>query len=389
MIRHQLLQEGVRGGVLQYEGEPDPDQEQDGGGVASAEGERQQQEGERQAPRTDGRALARADAVRRGVERPEDRPDPRRGHENPVPVGPAAEDLPRVDRDQHVVRHGEKRRQGDEDDDGARQALLPEVPHPAEKVLRGFVPSAGAADEGHVHQEQAEEDGEEARPVDEEGACDARDGDQHPGRGGTEDARGVECPGVEGDGVRQVLPPHQLHDEGLPGGGVQRLHGPEEEGEEEDVPEANRPGPAEGGEQEREDHHRGLAPEDHLSLLEAVHDRPGVEGEGNERDRPDEVHDPEVPRRAGELVHEPVLGDRLHPGADQRGELAEEPEAEVAVAQPPERRGDRAVRRNTYLSGRRKSAPSGGSVRETEWGCPIHGTLSAATEPPFPALLPP
>ena len=44
---------------------------------------------------------------------------------------------------------------------------------------------------------------------------------------------------------------------------------------------------------------------------------------------------------------------------------------------------------STYSSGRRKSAPSGGSVRETEWGRPIHGTLSAAMEPPFPALLPP
>jgi len=55
----------------------------------------------------------------------------------------------------------------------------------------------------------------------------------------------VERPGVEGDGVRQVLPPHQLHDEGLPGGSIQRLHGPEEEREEEDVPEAHRPRPAE------------------------------------------------------------------------------------------------------------------------------------------------
>jgi hypothetical protein len=174
-------------------------------------------------------------------------------------------------------------------------------------------------------------------------ARDARDGDEHPGRGGAEDARGVERPGVEGDGVRQVFLSYQLHDEGLPGGGIQRLHRAEEEREEEDVPEAHRPRPAEGGEQEREGHHRGLAPEDHPALLEAIRDRPGVEGEGNEGDRTDEVHDPEVPRRAGEFVHEPVLGDRLHPGAHQGSELAEEPEAEVAVAQPPERRGDRAV----------------------------------------------
>src|SRR4030042_69187 len=52
---------------------------------------------------------------------------------------------------------------------------------------------------------------------------------------------------------------------------------------------------------------------------------------------------PGAPRGAGELVREPVLGDRLHPGAHQGGELAEEPEAEVAVAKPPERRGDRPV----------------------------------------------
>jgi len=57
VIRHQFLQQRIRGGVLHHEGEPDPDQEQDGGGVAPAEGEGEQQDGERQAPRRDGRPL--------------------------------------------------------------------------------------------------------------------------------------------------------------------------------------------------------------------------------------------------------------------------------------------------------------------------------------------
>jgi len=64
-----------------------------------------------------------------------------------------------------VVRHGEKGRQGDEDDDGPRQALLPEIPHPAEEVLRGFVPGAGAADQGHVHQEQAKRTARKLAPL--------------------------------------------------------------------------------------------------------------------------------------------------------------------------------------------------------------------------------
>jgi hypothetical protein len=45
--------------------------------------------------------------------------------------------------------------------------------------------------------------------------------------------------------------------------------------------------------------------------------------------------------------------------------------------------------RGIYLSGRRKSAPSGGSMREREWERPIHGIFSASMKPPFPALLPP
>ena len=53
---------------------------------------------------------------------------------------------------------------------------------------------------------------------------------------------------------------------------------------------------------------------------------------------------PEQERVTGELEDQPALGDRLHPGADERHELAAEVEAVVAVAERARAVGERQPR---------------------------------------------
>jgi len=88
-------------------------------------------------------------------------------------------------------------------------------------------------------------------------------------------------PGVEGDRVRQVLLPHQLHDEGLPGGVSSACTAPRRNARRRTC-QKRTVRSSRGRRAGTRDHHRGLAPEDHLALLEAVRDRPRVEGERNE-----------------------------------------------------------------------------------------------------------
>jgi hypothetical protein len=77
---------------------------------------------------------------------------------------------------------------------------------------------------------------QEAQPVQEEGRSLAEPGDDDAGDGRPDDAGAVERGRVQGDRVGQVIPPDQLDDEGLARGHVDRVDGPEEEGENRDVP---------------------------------------------------------------------------------------------------------------------------------------------------------
>jgi len=100
-----------------------------------------------------------------GVERPEDRATPAADMRTPYPSAPRAEDPPARRSDQHVVRHGERGGQGDEDDDGARQALLPEgyrTPPRRSFAIRAL---RRWENEGHVHEEQAKRTARKLAPL--------------------------------------------------------------------------------------------------------------------------------------------------------------------------------------------------------------------------------
>ena len=59
--------------------------------------------------------------------------------------------------------------------------------------------------------------------------------------------------------------------------------------------------------------------------------------EEQDRQLAEEVVEPEVERRVGEVEDQPALRDLLHPGADRRGEGAEPQHAEIAVSEGGER----------------------------------------------------
>ena len=73
--------------------------------------------------------------------------------------------------------------------------------------------------------------------------------------------------------------------------------------------------------------------QDQPPLVHPVRDHAAVEGEEQDRQRPEGRHQSHQEGRVGELEHQPPLRYRLDPGAAERHELAEKEEAEIAVAE--------------------------------------------------------
>ncbi len=69
-----------------------------------------------------------------------------------------------------------------------------------------------------VHEQQRDDDRNVADGVDGEADADAEGRDQDAADAGAKDTRGVGQTRIEGDGVGQLVTPHHLEDEGLPGG---------------------------------------------------------------------------------------------------------------------------------------------------------------------------
>src|SRR5262249_59078973 len=76
------------------------------------------------------------------------------------------------------------------------------------------------------------------------------------------------------------------------------------------------------------------------ALAATVADRAGHEREEQYRPELERADHSEPERRVRQLEHEPGLADTLHPGADQRDELAGDEQPEVAVGEGPEGPGD-------------------------------------------------
>ena len=193
------------------------------------------------------------------------------------------------------------------------------------------------AEQALLHQEQADDHRDERDRVHPEALGEPDRRDEHAADRRTDDPGGVEEHRVERDGVDDLVAADHLDDERLASRVVEGVDEAEDRREHVDVPELDPVRGDEDGQDERLDHRRRLGDQQHPPLRQAVDDHPGEEGEDRHRQELEGGDGAERERRVGEPQDEPRLPDRLHPGADERDELAEPEEPEVVVAQGVER----------------------------------------------------
>ena len=218
---------------------------------------------------------------------------------------------------------------------------------------------------GRVHGRERDEHRREARGVDGKRRAGAERPDRQAGHGRADDARRVEHRRVEGDRVADVAAPDDLDHEALADGHVDRIGGAEEQRQDDDHPDLDDAGQREHGEDRGEDHHHGLHDEDRLALRQRVREHAAEQPEDHHGDELRGGDHAEPERIVGELEDEPGLGNLLHPGPDQRDELAAEEQLVVAVAegaQPPD--GVNGHRRRPALVALGGSLDAGQVVRQ-------------------------
>ena len=244
-------------------------------------------------------------------------------------------------RDQHIPVHagggdGADHHHGQQDDRrpaNVREALCEVVD---DRTGRGRAVDPGAQPElALIDEAKADDHGQEAQPVDEEGRCHAKHADGEPGGRGSHDTGAVEHGRVEGDGVADVLAPDKLDRERLANRHVDRIGGPEEKGQQHDHPDLDDVRDDERSQHEGKHHHHRLDGDEDAPLRQRVGSDPGEEPEHHDRQELRGCDDAQPDRVAGELQDEPGLGDLLHPGPDERYKLSGEEEPSVRCPKSP------------------------------------------------------
>ena len=95
-------------------------------------------------------------------------------------------------------------------------------------------------------------------------------------------------------------------------------------------------GPRESREHEGADHQERLRADYQATTIDVIDHHAGEQRDQHDWHEARKRHDPEHQRRVRELQHQPRLRDHLHPGADQRDQLSDEEEPEIAMPQRAE-----------------------------------------------------
>ena len=199
---------------------------------------------------------------------------------------------------------------------------------------------ASARDEGArveavgAHESQGDDGGGEHAGVDEEDRANAPPVDEESRRGRADESRGVEGGGVQGDGVRHLVLGHELADECLACGRVDRGDRPGGEGEDVLVPQLARARQHDDTDDEGDEAHPRLRALEEAPPGDAVreHARPrGEQDDGQELQGGDDAD------LRGVVIGEnrqyvPVLGNALEPRAGGRNQGSDEPIPVVHVA---------------------------------------------------------
>ena len=146
----------------------------------------------------------------------------------------------------------------------------------------------------------------------------------------------VEQHRVEGHGVDEVFPRHQVRGERQPGRQVGRLQHAVEQLNRQQHPRRRQPRDGHAGQHQGRNQEAELRRHDEPALRQAVGEgaAPGAEQQRRADLRDEHEGGPE--RVGGQVVDEPHERGRLHPTAGERDDLAEEVAAVVGVPQGPE-----------------------------------------------------
>ena len=188
------------------------------------------------------------------------------------------------------------------------------------------------------HREQRDHDREVAGGV--HGECDADpgQGDDEPAERRPDDARGRPQGRAERDRVRQVVLPHDPEHERVPGRVAEHEDEPLEGRDHVHLPERDGVGQRQDGERSGSEDRERLGHEQQPADVEAVDHRADGQAEERHRQELGEGERSDGERRSGQVEHEPVRSDLLHPRTDERDAVADEVEPVVPVlAQARER----------------------------------------------------
>ena len=252
-------------------------------------------------------------------------------------------------RHQHRVGHAHEADQRQQQQDGADGREPEGVADPVGQLGQHPPPDRRGGRGQEPHHQQRGDHRHVREPVEQEAPALAGQRHQHAGHRRPHEARSVHHRRVQGDRVRQVgAILHHVHHEGLARGGVERVHDPLDQAEQQDVRDGDHAGERQPRQGERLRHRQHLRGDEHAVAAPAVHPDAGERREHEGGDLAGKADEAERGGRAGEAVDQPARGHARDPGAHEREPLAGEEEPVVAVGQGAG--GERqAVRRHEAL----------------------------------------
>ena len=212
--------------------------------------------------------------------------------------------------------------------------MAADVRHPVGEVPQHPAPDPFARDGGRLDQGQHGDDGDEGEGVEEEGPGRAEAPQHQAPDGGAQGPGPVELGRVQGDGVEQVLPGHEVGEEGLPGRHG-RPEGQAASGHEHDHQgRAAAPGDPHGPQAQRQQPLHGVADDEHPAAIQALGQGPGHRSDQQAREELGEGGQAQPQGAVGEAVEDDVgHGDVLHPRADVGHQGARPEQGEVPGAE--------------------------------------------------------
>ena len=247
------------------------------------------------------------------------------------------------------------------------KAFTGRVPDPAQGVV-GFRFPGCRRSRRQADEQQADNNGARQKRIAEKRDADLDScGQQQPRDGGTEGAGGIEDAGIERNRARHVFFGDDLRHERLPGRHIKRGKETRQPRKEQDVPDLHFAFRRQDAKTQSAQNQAALRHQEHLALVHAVGDNAGQQREQEDRQAAGKVHPagvkvrsgfnrrrrvtrPGPGRRAGRMQQipcdgvyqqhdQPALREILRPGADERDQLPNPEDAEIAVFERPERAG--------------------------------------------------